>query len=184
MNYATVLDTKDNGDIIHSMSDNEIRELIFYFLHVRLKFKNKTEVLSNIHYDDFVNNNLMCLLREYDKSPYKLLNKYYDEFDKYDCRLQTTGKTISGTVQEGNNVIVVNLTKKAVASTGWTANSQTFHQAVAQEFATLLANQRAQAGVGALHQNANAQYVAQAQSNWMAQNDTCSDIGPNSAIWK
>ena len=106
------------------------------------------------------------------------LSKHYT-IDSIIVDGQATGKTISGTVQEGNNVIVVNLTKKVVAPTGWTANSQAFHQAVAQEFATLLANQRAQAGVGALPQNADANEIAQIWSNHQAETNICSDITNN-----
>lgn len=92
---------------------------------------------------------------------------------------QATGKDISGTVQEGNNVIVVNVAKNVVKPTGWTANSQAFHQAVEQEFATLLANQRAQAGLSSLPQNADANEIAQLWSNHLEKTQTCSDISNN-----
>ena len=103
------------------------------------------------------------------------LSKHYT-IDSITVNGQATGKDISGTVQEGNNVIVVNLSKKVAAPVGWTANSQAFHQAVAQEFATLLANQRAQAGVGSLPQNADANEIAQLWSNHMMQEGVCEDI--------
>ncbi|WP_317312443.1 hypothetical protein [Clostridium thermobutyricum] len=83
--------------------------------------------------------------------PSSLSNHY--TIDSITVDGQATGKTISGTVQEGNNVIVVNLSKKVVAPTGWTANSQAFHQAVEKEFGQLLNAERSKEGESILQLN-------------------------------
>lgn len=108
------------------------------------------------------------------------LSKHYT-IDSITVDGQATGKTINGTVQEGDNVIVVNLTKKVVAPTGWTANSQAFHQAVAQEFGKLLNAERAKGGESALQLNSTAVEVAQLWSNHQASTNNCEDLSTSNA---